>query len=288
MNRLPYSKGVASGADANALSSSSTAITASQGFPFSTAVTLRCTEYYHGTQRIIVGDSAFSSVTTLQELHNRGLYYMGVVKTAHSGYPKKHLEQWGAGNWGNTGVPSRGSFKLLKSPYQVQGHKYEMMAVGWKDRKLKTIIANTGTTLFGTPSKRKRHRVVKDVETKERHTETYTIEVPRPRVVESMFDAFNAVDVHDQYRQGILKMETNWHTLDPFKRILATVEGMIYTDAYLAYKYEVTNSPYATDIACDFNDFLDKLCKSMIFNNMIDSKRSSRAETQEGWPIDEV
>ena len=47
-----------------------------------------------GTGRIVVGDSWFGSVKTcIQLLKLNGLYFIGLVKTAHKGYPKEKLRE---------------------------------------------------------------------------------------------------------------------------------------------------------------------------------------------------
>ena len=57
--------------------------------PAGTAQTLRLSEFWHGSQRIVVGDSAFSSVTTAIECQKKGLFYSGIVKTASKEFPKE-------------------------------------------------------------------------------------------------------------------------------------------------------------------------------------------------------
>ena len=59
--------------------------------PAGTAQTLRLSEFWHGSQRIVVGDSAFSSVTTAIECQKKGLFYSGIVKTASKEFPKDYL-----------------------------------------------------------------------------------------------------------------------------------------------------------------------------------------------------
>ena len=45
-----------------------------------------------GTGRIVCGDSWFASLKTAAELMNDGVYFIGNVKTAHSCFPKQHLQ----------------------------------------------------------------------------------------------------------------------------------------------------------------------------------------------------
>ena len=38
------------------------------------------------------------------------------------------------------------------------------------------------------------------------------IPIPRPKIVEEIFDCFSAIDIHDQYRQRVLHVEDRWAT----------------------------------------------------------------------------
>ena len=57
----------------------------------STATTLRLTEQWFGSWRIIVGDSWFASVATAIALYEHCLYFIGLVKTGYREFPKKYL-----------------------------------------------------------------------------------------------------------------------------------------------------------------------------------------------------
>ncbi|DBA01784.1 TPA: hypothetical protein N0F65_010194, partial [Lagenidium giganteum] len=81
-----------------------------------TSIVLRLTKPYTGSGRTVVADSAFASVKTLVQLEaQRGLYFMGIVKTATAEFPKATLKAW------FDTKPERGSFKLLhsKAPSQT-------------------------------------------------------------------------------------------------------------------------------------------------------------------------
>jgi hypothetical protein len=77
-------------------------------FPFNSAVTLRLTSSIHGTNRTVIGDSAFSSVSTARACQQYGLHFMGIIKTAHKQYPKAILK-------GLSHEQPRGSFKLMEA-----------------------------------------------------------------------------------------------------------------------------------------------------------------------------
>eukprot|EP00731_Ephydatia_muelleri_P034908 Em0085g6a len=74
----------------------------------------------------------------------------------------------------------------------IEGHKY--IAVGWKDRKLKTFIATSGITTPAQTQALKRKAQPED------NTDSpcvrYFIEVPCPSIVEHYFNTANAIDVH--------------------------------------------------------------------------------------------
>ena len=60
-----------------------------------TGVCLRLAAHLQRSGRIIVGDSAFSSVKTCMALwRSLGLYFIGIVKTAHFHYPKLFFTNW--------------------------------------------------------------------------------------------------------------------------------------------------------------------------------------------------
>jgi hypothetical protein len=50
-----------------------------------------------GSRRTVYGDSYFSSIDTSLQLSAHGLYFSGIVKTAHAGYPKMFLKDWYSG-----------------------------------------------------------------------------------------------------------------------------------------------------------------------------------------------
>ena len=70
-----------------------------------------------------------------------------MVKTAHKEYPMGFMKDWENG-LEEGGVPSRGDWCLLESKTPQNTNMY---ALGWKDRKLKTIISNAGPFL-GIPA----------------------------------------------------------------------------------------------------------------------------------------
>jgi hypothetical protein len=60
------------------------------------SITLRLCETagITGSRRTVYGDSFFSSIDTSLQLSAHGLYFSGIVKTSHAGYPKMFLKDW--------------------------------------------------------------------------------------------------------------------------------------------------------------------------------------------------
>ena len=112
-------------------------------FGAGTATTLRLTSPWHGSGRIVYGDSWFGSVKTAIKLLHFGLFFIGVVKTAHTGYPLKPL----AGRC----PPGKGSF--VAAIAEEDGG--QLNAVAWRDRKVHCFVSTCGTTLPGDPAKKK-------------------------------------------------------------------------------------------------------------------------------------
>ena len=131
-----------------------------------TAVSLRLTAPWAGSGRYIVMDSAFGSVKTcIALLEHFGLFCIGMVKTASRCYPQKWFKDWyTAGSVrGPDGrrLHAPGTWKTLQSSFQMlDGNIQKLLAVGWHDIKLKTIISTCGCTIRGTDAIKKRSRRV--------------------------------------------------------------------------------------------------------------------------------
>lgn len=185
-------------------------------FGAGTATALRLTEPWHGTGRVIIGDSWFSSVKTSIELKSRGLFYIGCVKTATSKFPIKEL--------------------ISRCPQERGGQIFAtatvdsvvLNAAAWRDRRVHTFVATCSSSLNGTPCKKRRLDEMGQV---------YYKEVKRPKIVEDYYDGSPAVDIHNHMRQGGLALEESWGTHRWQHRMYACIFGIIECNAYLAFKY---------------------------------------------------
>ena len=234
------------------------------------ACTLRMTRFWHGTGRTIIADSWFGSFLCAIALHGVGLYCIMMVKTAYRFYPLKFLKQWAVdeGNrvdengdrvpWGN--------HKVLRRIEPTANGPATVYALGHRDRKLKTIITNKGTTLPGEPMSVERSRIAFDDEGRP-YNEYYLKTTPRCNIMELLFNDFSCIDIENHRRQGVLRPEKFWLTKCWWKRCYASVGlGMCVVDAYLLYKCEWEHFHENGDVM-DFMDFAGKLAYSLINNH---------------------
>ena len=247
-----------------------------------TAITLQLTQGYFGSSRVVHADSAFSSVKTLEALKIHGLRFMGIVKTATKGYPKRLLTMWAAGELEGM-KPNRGDHILLEATTVRAGQFY---ACGWADKKPKFIISNCGSTNPGQPSIRPRHR--REVVNGEPVTVAYEKSVKRPHMIELFFEHFSVIDVHDHLRQGSLAMEREWYTHCWWHRMFGTVFGICIVDAYMVYKYESEQAFSDPQVVDNFTAFIGKLSHQLIFNEFLEDGRMVRRHSNEEKAIEEV
>ena len=89
--------------------------------------TLRLTKPWHGSGRIVTGDSWFASVKTAVQLRNHVLYFLGPVKTAHRKYPIEALKRSCAAEHGGQVTAT------------WTDDKVDLLAIGWQDRSVHTF-----------------------------------------------------------------------------------------------------------------------------------------------------
>ena len=247
-----------------------------------TAVTLRLVAPWAGSGRYVVMDSAFGSFKTIVALLSIvGLYGIGMVKTAHRNYPKRFFKEWyDAGSVrGPDGqrLHAPGTWKTLQTKFRRQGEEFDrvVVAVGWHDIKLKTIIGSCGVTTRGPDAVKTRHRRV--FENGQEITQRYERHVPRPQIVKQFFDIFGEIDHHDHLRQGSLALEEVWQSHCWWHRIFATIFGVIVTDCWLAYKHN--NMRFNRQVAT-YAEFLGRLALQLINNPYLQERTDRRQQQQ--------
>ena len=220
-----------------------------------TSLLLRLSKNWHGTGRVIVADSAFASVKSAVALKARGLFFMGLVKTAHRKYPKKWAQA--------VPITLRGGHKVATATEEGA----ELRAVSWNDGKKdkssgeiirKCIVASCGTTLPSTAHRKRRWRLVNGID------EAYCVSVPRPHIVAEYFDGAAKIDIHNHLRQGpkgvcLESRRTNrWEI-----RFWQTWRGFLVVDAFLAYRHFCPGKSQ-----CKMAHFVRVLTQSLLDNTI--------------------
>lgn len=199
-----------------------------------TATTLRLTKPWHGSGRVVCGDSWFASVKTAVTLMKHGLFFAGVVKTAHTAFPLKQLTTLCPTNKG----------QHISATAEKDG--VALNAVAWRDRKVHSFVSTCGTTLAGEPAKKKRY---------DDNFKLYHKAIDRPKLVAMYHDGAPSIDVHNHLRQDGLALEQVWRTDNWHHRVYACVFGIMETNAYLAFSNfccgldTITHSGFTTRLA---------------------------------------
>ena len=202
------------------------------------------------SDEVFLGDSWFASIDAAVNIKKKfQSNFIGVIKTSHAGYCKKYLEEkmkeWPAG-----------SHLVLESTV----NDVELLAIGYKynKRKVACFIATKGAghTEAGKPYEAK---------WKDENGNTRSRDVFRPEVIAKYFVRSNGIDVHNQTRQGDLRLEKHWVTNDGFFRIATTLFGLTVTDAWKGYTFHLSaNHRHKKQ---GILEFASVLCRDLLENN---------------------
>ena len=240
-----------------------------------TAVVLRLATKWANSGRCVIADSAFASVKCLVAVTSHlGLFFGGMVKTAHTHFPKAYLQQWflgeDAAHQADPELHPRGAWITLQStfrnckPDSRDETNYPIYAVGWADKKLKTVVANFGTSnRDAKDSERTRSKKIVDPDTGLHETIDFIKRIKRPDFIKQFFAAFPAIDVADHYRQGVLELERSWNTRRWWIRLFTTILGVIFCNTFFAWRLTSPNEI--------FLDFLGKLAYELVNNPYVPS-----------------
>jgi hypothetical protein len=152
-----------------------------------TSCTLRLKLRWHGTGRVVIGDSWFGSLKCCAALLGMGFFSVLKVKTAHFGFPK----QLCLGE-----LKSRNDSVWYKLELEVNGTKSKVFAGGHMDRAPLVLVASCSTSLYGGTKRRYRSRLVG----REQERVVHTLEQPKMHALYR--NNFNAVDVMNRLSQG--------------------------------------------------------------------------------------
>jgi hypothetical protein len=192
-----------------------------------TAFVLRATQAWHGTGKVVVGDSAFASVMTAVELRKVGLYFTGIVKNARKFFPTKKLRALTMTFRGETIVVT-----AVKTGVQLMAIVWNEPGKENKPRKL--FISSWGTSLAAAPILRLRYNKIAETGI----MEPYYREIPIVNVTRAYFDNAGAVDHFNRTRQDGIRIERNVEFKQWDKRVLSSFFGFVGANAYHAYRGE--------------------------------------------------
>ena len=179
-------------------------------------------------------------------------YYIGVVKTNSSKYPKKFIEStmtnWPAGSHLNLETVVDGV------PIVATGYKYCR-------RKVLFFIWSKGAghTEPGEPYIAKWH------DEKSKRCERW---IDRPAVISLYFKHCNGIDVANMMRQKILRLEKSWVTHDGYFRLLTSLIGINVADSWRAYRHHCRCNHSHKNL--DMQEFAKMLGHDMLFNELPD------------------
>ena len=156
-------------------------------------------KYYH-----LYFDNYFTSVKLMKDLHDKGLYACGTVRTNRKGYPKDLRKP---------GKLARGDYKIQQ---QVGGN---LTATAWKDKK----VVNMLSTLSAP----------QDIKTCCRRIGEEAIQVSQPHSVYIYNKYMNGVDRHDQLR---LQYPMGRFSKKHWKYVVSFLLNCAVVNAFIVYK----------------------------------------------------
>ena len=195
------------------------------------------------THRLVCADSYFASVPSAILLHDNGLKFVGVVKTATKKFPMKHLS--------SVKLKERGDTYGMVRRKTANSDECDLLAYVWMDRDRRYFIASGSSMAEGKPYKRRRLRQVSEEDNAE--PEHVDLEVRQPKASELYYSACAMVDRHNRCRQDDLDLEKKLGTQDWSKRFNMSLLGICIVDTWLAYS-QVTQNKH--EIQSEFYSFL--------------------------------
>ena len=226
-----------------------------------TATTLRITEPWHGSDRVVAGDSWFAGVKCAEALGNNGLYFIGDIKTNTRRFPIKILK---------AATPKqRGSYITYTSELKLGGDKtmpiYAVSHCRGADH-VHAFVATCGTTLPG----KGRQVFFEDDENEGPDGTDHVTEVlsQGAKVHDDMTLAQPAIDRGNRYRQFILAMEKRILTNRFDLRFGTSMFGILLVNVFFAERH--FNNPLA-----DFKAEMSTLAYALMHNDFLTAPAST-------------
>lgn len=226
-------------------------------FGHTTATTLRMNKAWAGSKRVVYGDSWFAGVKTAVQMLERGLHFMGDVKTNTKGYPVEALEE-------ATGE-ERGAWAVFETTVTLgNGDERKLFAISHRrGSEVHKFISTCGTTLPGNAH-------VGTFDDEEEEGVPHVLERKCPKVLNDCTLAQPVIDRHNRYRQFILALEKRILTNSFSLRFGTTMHGIVFTNAFFGLRC------FSLPVA-DFKPEMTKLAYRLMHNSLLVGKGPSRS-----------
>ena len=164
--------------------------------------------------------------------------FMGPIKTAHSGIPLKYIRSL------FNAQSERGATATLHlgdGNARIFVHAWN--EPGWKGGKepkkpAKVYISNVYSAAPVVPWQKDRACLLPEGTVEQRF-----LEIPQSQLIREYYRSANRVDIHNQYRQGILAIEKTWKTRSRNLRLFQTVIGKILIKALFTFRFITGKTP---------------------------------------------
>ena len=236
-----------------------------------TSVLLKVVSPWFGSHRVVCADSYFASVGAAKELFKNGLRFIGVVKTATKGFPKKYLS--------GIELQDRGDFVALTAMPADEGD-LELASFVWMDRERRYFIATAGSFEHGTPYTRVRWRQL--IDKPNAPPEKVNLVIEQPKIAEIYYSTCSAIDKHNRLRQDDLRIEKKIETINWSTRVNLSIFAMIVVDSWLVYNaFANRGKGEELNQAVNQKEFYSVLAEELIDNTYHEKGRAARRSFQE-------
>lgn len=196
---------------------------------------------------IYYGDSWFGSIKTSRKIKETlGHESVFAIKTSHAGLPKAYVEDL------MKDFPSGANITMKAT---IEGNAYYFVGYKYNSKRILLFLCseNAGSLIAGSPYKAR---------FSDSNGNMHSRDVDRPEAISKYFNRSNAIDRHNQLRQGFLKLEKWWVTHCCWFRMNTTGIGMTVTDAFLL----ASRSGMEVFKSLSITEFADMMAYDLIHN----------------------
>ncbi len=225
-------------------------------------------EPWANSGRIVVGDSYFASTQSAIRLFSMGLRFIGVIKTATTGYPMQYL--------GRVVLPDgKGSRHGVVTHDDQAG--CQLLAFVWVDRDRRYFITSCSSLATGETIERRRWRQLD--RTPNAEAQRVDLSVQQPKACQVYYSACSQIDRHNRHRQSGLKLELKFRVQNWDDRVNTSIFAMVGpVDAWNMMAHIRGGSNLSTQMRGMQNErrFYESLIEQVIDNTLDSATHSTR------------